>query len=96
MPLSVIEAQAAGLNCFISDTIDSDVIVTKDVTSLPIIEVDEVWSSVIPTNLPENREARSKENIARIKESIFLTAMQCCKVLEKIYLKPSKEEKEWS
>lgn len=95
MPLSVIEAQAAGLNCFISDTIDSDVIVTKDVTSLPIIEVDEVWSSVIPTNLPENREARSKENIARIKEAFF-DSNACCKVLEKIYLKPSKEEKEWS
>ena len=92
MPLSVIEAQAAGLNCFISDTIDSDVIVTKDVTSLPIIEVDEVWSSVIPTNLPENREARSKENIARIKEAFFSTAMHVARCLKSLF-ETSKEER---
>lgn len=43
IPVSVIEAQAAGLPCFISDKINQEVKVTETVTFLPIDRGTKIW-----------------------------------------------------
>ena len=93
LPLAVIEAQASGLACYISDTIDKDVIVTNNITVLPITEGYDPWIPELPVRPPENRELMSQNNIKRIKEARF-DSNSCCKMLEEIYLEPSQIRKE--
>lgn len=58
MPISIIEAQSAGVKCFLSDTIDSDVNVTGDVTFLSLDHIPKEWADailkVVPYPKPDN------------------------------------------
>lgn len=47
LPVTVVEAQAAGLPCFVSDTVTKDVGISELVTYLPIDEGAEVWSNAV-------------------------------------------------
>lgn len=47
LPVTVVEAQAAGLPCFVSDTITRDVGISDLVTYLPIGKGAQLWSSTI-------------------------------------------------
>lgn len=52
LPVSVIEAQASGTKCFLSDTIDSDVDITKDIVFLSLKKSAEDWANRIIEGIP--------------------------------------------
>lgn len=62
LPVTVVEAQAAGLPCFISDTITKDVAISKLVTYLPINTGVSPWvdslSSFVPARLDVSKEIK--------------------------------------
>ncbi len=66
LPLTLIEAQASGLSCIISDTITSDVIVTENLVEMESIENSpEVWAKkAVEMAKPHDRTCQY-ENIAR-------------------------------
>lgn len=70
MPLSVIEAQASGLPCLISESIDKDVCISNSILRLPIDSSD-VWvDAFIKTNIADRR-FQSNENIQKIVEKNY-------------------------
>lgn len=62
LPVSVIEAQAAGLTCFLSDLIDNSVDITGDITFMSLNESPEEWAKRIVSGIPYER----KDNRAKI------------------------------
>jgi glycosyltransferase involved in cell wall biosynthesis len=60
LPVTVIEAQASGLKCFISDNITKEVCVTELVKQLPISASD-VWVDAIVNSIGYKRQAMEKE-----------------------------------
>ncbi len=62
LPLSVIEAQAAGLKCLISDAITKEVIVTNLVTQMSLSQGEEAWADrAIELSSPYQRKDTGKE-----------------------------------
>ena len=60
LPISVIEAQAAGLPCFVADTVTDEVKITDLVTFLPLIE--EEWKLALEQSaMNDNRECFNRE-----------------------------------
>lgn len=59
LPVTVVEAQAAGLPCFVSETITKDVNVTELVTNLPINQGAQVWKKTIINHNLEKRDVIS-------------------------------------
>lgn len=55
LPVSVIEAQAAGLRCFLSDTIDHTTDVTGDITFISLNKSPKEWARIIYSSLPYQR-----------------------------------------
>jgi glycosyltransferase involved in cell wall biosynthesis len=85
MPLSVIEAQASGLKCLISDTIDNDVCITDSVHTMSITSGTQNWIDAITTYSKDSRKDISVNNIQTIKNAGY-DAKYNSSVLEKIYL----------
>lgn len=84
MPLSMIEAQASGLPCLYSNTIDDGVAVTTMAQSLPIIYGTDPWIKIIETLKKDNREQMSDNCIQMIKEAGYDADKNAIE-LEKIY-----------
>lgn len=84
MPLSVIEAQASGLTCFISDTIDNTVCITDTIKMLSISSVDGWIDEFNAFRINSNRVNSSRKNINDIKSSGFDTSANVEK-LEELY-----------
>lgn len=84
MPLSLIEAQASGLQCICSDSIDSESDVTGKVKRLGLSEPSQTWASVIASCKKYDRNAESVENIDLIKKFGF-DSKENVLSLEKIY-----------
>nr|WP_235806062.1 glycosyltransferase [Limosilactobacillus gastricus] len=62
-PFSLIEAQAAGLPCFVSDKVSQETNVTKNVTYLPIDDVT-AWKNEIEFfSFSDNRIDRRDQNV---------------------------------
>ena len=77
LPVTVVEAQAAGVPCLISDKITKDVVISKLVTVLPIDTGVNIWSKELQeSNLEkQNVEDKIKENGFDITDSCtWLTA----------------------
>lgn len=56
LPGVLVEAQAAGLKCFVSDTVTREAVGTNLVTYLPIDGAPSVWSDAVIQALDYNRE----------------------------------------
>lgn len=66
LPVSVVEAQASGLQCLISDTITRNVNLTDLVKNLPPTDL-EPWLSALETAKSGGRRAASDENMRRLR-----------------------------
>ncbi len=61
LPLALVEAQAAGLPCFVSDKVSSEAKMSSGMKFLPIDQGAEVWVSEITNYTIQNRLVQSKE-----------------------------------
>ena len=84
MPLSVLEAQASGLPCFISNTIAKDMIVTDIVTMLPLDKGTRFWVEKLPKKIEKNREKYSDESILQLKANNYDSKV-CANILKNLY-----------
>lgn len=74
LPLSVIEAQSAGLKCLLSDRITKEVVVTDLVTQLPLEEDINVWADAA-VRLSEDYERKfDRESVANAGYDVKQTA----------------------
>ena len=84
MPLSVLEAQASGLPCIISNAIDTDVIATNIVTMLPLDEGTKAWVERLPEKIEYNREKKSDESILQLRANNYDSRVSA-NILRKLY-----------
>lgn len=57
LPNSLVEAQAAGLPCFISDSITSEISITDLIHILPLQAGSDIWANqILNAVIPDNRE----------------------------------------
>jgi len=82
-PTVVLEAQAAGVSCFISDTITKDIAITELVHYLPLDEGVDLWVETILSRKSRNERERKMAN-RMIAEKYDV--MQVAECFEKIYL----------
>lgn len=86
MPLSMIEAQASGLACFISDRIDAGVCITDAVYVLSLDKMNaEEWADFILETEIRERNDQSESNIKKIKDAHF-DVKSNVGLLEKVYV----------
>ena len=77
MPLSIIEVQANGLPCVISDRIPKDVLLTDLITVLPLEQSAEKW---IDTIIKAKRA-----NSQKYREIMYQTGFDTKAMVDKIY-----------
>lgn len=81
LPVTMIEAQASGLNCVISSTITDECIITDNVTKISLNENLEVWTEIILELEEKNRNNYIGKEIYEYYD-IHVNAIK----LEKFYL----------
>lgn len=81
LPVSVIEAQAAGLPCLVSDSVTAEVRVTDRVTLLPLAAGPDNWAKTTLSSYTADR-SRAADLVRSAGYDIVANA----KVLEQIYL----------
>ena len=82
LPVSVVEAQANGLQCLISDVITHDVDLTDLIQYLPLDE--ELWLGAIVEAYKKKRMGLTNENIQRLQP---FNALTVANKLQEFYLK---------
>ena len=65
LPISAIEAQASGLPLFISDNVDHDVQISKDVFFIKELSIPETWRNQIMKYFQNNRMRNNFENTSK-------------------------------
>ena len=68
LPLTLVEAQASGLQCVISDTITTEVDLTGNVSFVPLYNGAQHWADVIRNIEPIDRVNQADKNIRSITE----------------------------
>ena len=79
--ISLIEAQASGLRCFVSDVIPQEAIVTDNVIKLPLSKGSFVWAKTIMQSMNYERVDRS----ADVRTAGF-DSVESCRGIEKIFI----------
>ncbi len=87
--LAVIEAEASGLPCLLSDKVPHEVFLSKHIESLPLECDAQTWAKKIEEMTINNREENSKCNAKSITEGGYNIKEQAKKLLD-IYLNHSK------
>ncbi len=84
LPLGLIEAQASGLPCFLSDTISGDTKITDLVEFIPLMEKSEIWANKILKSVGKYKRAERIEYVKnQIREEHFDIRENCKEVLKK-------------
>lgn len=83
LPCTVVEAQAAGLPVFMTDTITDEVIITNDVVKLALNDKPDVWANRIISNLIGFRRLNT---IEMMNKSGF-GSKEIVQELERLYIK---------
>lgn len=78
LPVSVVEAQASGLKCLLSDSITKDVELTNLITYYPLKEGAGKWAELLVNLIPESRTCSTEENL------LGLAPFDCGKTIKKL------------
>ncbi len=90
LPLTLIEQQANGLNCFVSDNISSEVDKTGNLVFVSLENDAKYWADIIEkTPLNVDREKLSCDSIEKIKESGYSIQAEAAK-LKELYFRAKK------
>lgn len=81
-PLAVIESQATGLPCFVSDVVTKDIAITDLVTFVSLKEGPKTWSNIILTN----KNCKREDKTSFLKQKKY-DIVDMTKSMEKFYLK---------
>ena len=84
LPLVLIESQASGLNCIVSDCITQEAKITDLVSYLPINQHPKIWADKIVNSKLQNRCKERKKIEKQIKESGY-DIKESAKKLSEIY-----------
>ena len=85
LPLSVVEAQANGLKCIVSDKVTEEVNVASELTFLPIEEECEAeWVKHILSSMDYDRKSSSKQMIRSLRDNHY-DICDNAEALERIY-----------
>jgi glycosyltransferase involved in cell wall biosynthesis len=80
LPLAVVEAQANGVPCIISDSIPDDVKLTDNIESLPLIESPKKWAEMIC-----RKRRKSPEVYADYIANLGFDVHSSMRIINKIY-----------
>lgn len=64
LPVTLVEAQAAGIPCFVSDTVTSEIAISELVRFLPINQGTKPWVDAIENFLPIKRDVSEQISLA--------------------------------
>lgn len=84
LPLSLIEAQAAGLTCFVSDAVSTEAAITDLLQFISLEESPKDWADQIGRTIPANREELSATAVKQITEAGYSIA-ENAKMLKELY-----------
>lgn len=68
LPVSLIEAQAGGLRCLVSDRVTRDVVLTKGIKRLPLEKGTGYWATQVKQALRFGRKSLDKEDMERLEK----------------------------
>lgn len=83
--LAVIEAQASGLPCVLSDRVPKDVYLSENVDFLPLEIDNNIWAKIIDSKNISDREKQCIKNSASISKGGY-NILSVAKTLREIYL----------
>ncbi|MCH5342474.1 MAG: glycosyltransferase [Acetatifactor sp.] len=86
MPLALLEAQASGVKCVISDTIDKDVAICKDVIIHSLDDPDDKWADDVLLAMHYDRADACKRNKVAIQSNNYDVHLNANKLRE-MYIK---------
>ncbi len=84
MPLAVVEAQASGLPCFISDSIDKDILMTPMAKMLSLDKGSKYWADKLPQIIENERKIISNKCILELKSCNYDSKV-CARILDELY-----------
>lgn len=85
LPLGLVEAQASGLPCFLSDTISRDTKITDLVEFIPLMEKSEVWAEKVLNVIGKYKRADRIEYVKTQIRDAHFDIKYNCKELSKKY-----------
>ncbi|MRX73000.1 glycosyltransferase [Bacillus lacus] len=86
LPLTLLEAQSASLQCFVSDVITEEVRVTELIEYISLEKTAEEWAKLINDTVKVNREIINEKNAFQVTDSGY-NIEENAKTLQSLYYK---------